>query len=50
MTKLSDTQALLLSSASQRADGSLLPLPASVASTPRVGKSLAGLLTRGLAE
>ena len=50
MTKLNDTQAVLLSSASQRADGSLLPLPASLASGTRTARSLAGLLTRGLAK
>ena len=49
MTKLSDTQAILLSAAAQRADGNLLPLPGSLrggAATKVVG----ALLARGLAR
>src|SRR4051794_30250326 len=47
MTTLSDTQAIILSAAAQRADGNLLPLPGSLrggAATKVVG----ALLTRGL--
>jgi hypothetical protein len=47
MTKLSDTQAIILSAAAQRADGNVLPLPGSLrggAATKVVG----ALLTRGL--
>jgi hypothetical protein len=47
MTKLSDTQSIILSAAAQRADGNLLPLPGSLrggAATKVVG----ALLTRGL--
>jgi hypothetical protein len=47
MTKLSDTQSIVLSAAAQRADGNLLPLPGSLrggAATKVVG----ALLTRGL--
>ena len=47
MTKLSDTQAIILSAAAQRADGNALPLPGSLrggAATKVVG----ALLTRGL--
>ena len=47
MTKLSDTQAILLSAAGQRADGNILPLPGPLrggAATKVVG----ALLTRGL--
>ena len=50
MTKLSDTQAILLSSASQRADGSLLPLPAAVTPGGGAAKAIAALIKRGLAE
>ena len=49
MTKLSDTQAILLSAAAQRPDGNLLPLPGSLrggAATKVVG----ALLVRGLAR
>jgi hypothetical protein len=49
MTKLSDTQAILLTAAAQRADGNLLPLPGSLrggAATKVVG----ALLARGLAR
>ena len=47
MTKLSDTQSIILSAAAQRGDGNLLPLPSSLrggAATKVVG----ALLTRGL--
>jgi hypothetical protein len=47
MTKLSDTQSIILSAAAQRPDGNLLPLPGSLrggAATKVVG----ALLTRGL--
>jgi hypothetical protein len=47
MTKLSDTQSIILSAAAQRADGNLLPLPGSLrggAATKVVG----ALLARGL--
>ena len=49
MTKLSDTQAIILSAAAQRADGNLLPLPGSLrggAATKVVGALLARGLTR----
>ena len=47
MTKLSDTQSIILSAAAQRADGNILPLPGSLrggAATKVVG----ALLSRGL--
>ena len=47
MTKLSDTQSIILSAAAQRADGNVLPLPGSLrggAATKVVG----ALLSRGL--
>ena len=50
MTKLTDTQAILLSTASQRDDGSVLPLPASISPGGGVSKAVAALLKRGLAE
>jgi hypothetical protein len=49
MTKLSDTQAILLSTAAQRADGNLLPLPGSLrggAAAKVVGALLARCLAR----
>jgi outer membrane protein assembly factor BamA len=49
MTKLSDTQAILLSAAAQRADGNLLPLPGSLRGGAAV-KVIGALLTRGLAR
>jgi len=49
MTKLSDTQAILLSAAAQRADGNLLPLPGSLRGGAAT-KVVAALLARGLAE
>ena len=47
MTKLSDTQAILLSAAAQRADGNLLPLPGSLRGGA-AGKVVGALLARGL--
>jgi DNA-binding MarR family transcriptional regulator len=49
MTKLSDTQGLLLSAAAQRADGNLLPLPGSLRGGAAV-KVVGALLARGLAR
>ena len=54
MTKLSDTQAILLSAAAQRADGNLLPLPGSLrggAAAEVVGAPLArGLIREHLVD
>ena len=51
MTKLTDTQSILLSTASQREGGSLYPLPTTLtAPKPAIAKSTAALMTRGLAE
>lgn len=50
MTKLSDTQAVLLSTASQRESGSLLPLPSSLKPGGGTAKAIAALASRGLAE
>jgi Protein of unknown function (DUF3489) len=49
MTKLSDTQAILLSAAAQRADGNLLPLPGSLRGGAAV-KVVGALLARGFAR
>jgi len=49
MTKLSDTQAILLSAAAQRPDGNLLPLPGSLRGGAAI-KVVGALLTRGLAR
>ena len=49
MTKLSDTQAILLSAAAQRADGNLLPFPGSLRGGAAV-KVVGALLARGLAR
>jgi hypothetical protein len=49
MTKLSDTQAILLSAAAQRADGNLLPLLGSLRGGAAV-KVVGALLARGLAR
>ena len=49
MSKLSDTQAIVLSAACQRPDGNLLPLPGSLRGGA-AGKVVAALLARGLAE
>jgi hypothetical protein len=48
MTKLTDTQAILLSNAAQREDGSVLPLTASLAAGPQIDKAIAALLRREL--
>ena len=50
MAKLSDTQSILLSTASQRENGSLLPLPASIKPSGGTAKAMAALLKRGLTE
>ena len=48
---LTDTQAILLSSAAQRESGSIFPLPATITAAPGpIAKSLASLAKRGLAE
>lgn len=48
--KLSDTQRILLSTASQRGDGSILPLPGTVSPGGGAAKAVVALLKRGLAE
>ncbi|MDF7773634.1 DUF3489 domain-containing protein [Sphingomonas sp. AOB5] len=51
MTKLSDTQIILLSGASRREDGSLYPYSSSLTSpATAIAKSIASLLKQGLAE
>ena len=51
MPKLTDTQLILLSAAAQRADGSLLPHPPTLAATPAdTDKAIAQLVKRGLVE
>ena len=50
MTKLSDTQAILLSTASQREDSSVLPLPAGIRAGGGATKALTALLKRELIE
>lgn len=51
MPKLTDTQAILLSTAAQRADGSLLPPPGTLGSiTDRIRKALETLIKRALAS
>jgi len=51
MTKLTDTQAILLSTAAQRADGSLLPPPETIgANTNRIRKAVGTLIKRALAD
>jgi hypothetical protein len=50
MAKLSDTQSILLSTASQRENGSLLPLPASIKPSGGTAKAMSALLKRGLTE
>jgi hypothetical protein len=47
MTKLSDTQSIILSAAAQRTDGNVLPLPGSLRGGA-AGKVVGALLTRGL--
>ena len=49
MPTLSDTQAILLTAAAQRADGNLLPLPGSLRGGAAT-KVVAALLSRGLVE
>jgi len=49
MTKLSDTQAIILSAAAQRSGGNLLPLPGSLRGGAAV-KVVGALLSRGLAR
>jgi hypothetical protein len=48
MPKLSDTQAIILAAAAQRADGNLLPLPGSLRGAAT--KVVAALLSRGFIE
>ena len=50
MTNLSDTQCILLSSASQRDDGSLYPLPSTLKPGGGTTKAVEALVTRGFAE
>jgi hypothetical protein len=50
MTKLNDTMRILLASAAQREDLSLLPLPASLTASDRVAKAIASLLGGGFAS
>jgi DNA-binding MarR family transcriptional regulator len=47
MTKLSDTQVIILSAAAQRDDGNILPLPGSLRGGA-AGKVVGALLSRGL--
>ncbi len=49
MTKLSDTQAILLAAAARRADGNLLPLPGSLRGGA-AAKVVGAMLSRGLAR
>ena len=49
MSNLSDAQAMVLSAASQRRDGNLLPLPGSLRGGA-AAKVVAALLARGFAE
>lgn len=49
MAKLTDTQAVLLSSASQRRSGSLYPLPPSITTKPApLARAIEALIKRGL--
>jgi hypothetical protein len=48
MTKLSDTQRILLAAACQRADGSVLPLHASIKRGGGITKAIAGLMRQAL--
>ena len=50
MTRLSDTQRILLWSATQRDDGSLLPLAPTLKPGGGTAKAIAALVARGLAE
>ena len=49
MSKLSETQAVLLTAAAERTDGNLLPLPGSLRGGA-AAKVVAALLARGLVE
>lgn len=49
MTRLSDTQRILLSSASQRSNGGLLPLPTTLRPGAGTASAIAALLRHGLA-
>lgn len=50
MANLTDLQLILLSTASQRGDGSLLPLPGSIGErSPAIDKAVKSLVRRGLA-
>lgn len=49
MTRLSDTQRILLSAASQRSNGSLLPLPTTLRPGAGTASAIAALLRHGLA-
>lgn len=50
MSTLSDTQAILLSTAAQRDSGSILPLPTTIKAGGGTSKALAALLNHALAE
>ncbi len=50
MTTLSDTQRILLSNATQRENGSLLPLPATMKPGGGTAKAIAALMRQGFAD
>lgn len=50
MTKLSDLQCILLSTAAARNDGSLFPLPQSVSDLAGTAKAIKALITRSLIQ
>lgn len=50
MTDLNDTQRVLLATAAQRGDGSILPLAGSLKPGTRIAKAIADLLDRGFAD
>jgi hypothetical protein len=50
MPKLNDTQLILLSTAAQRGDGSLYPLPETLTPGARVAKAIKTLVDKALAE
>ena len=50
MAKLTDTQHILLSTASQRESGSILPLPSCLTANGGTGKVVTALFARGFAE
>lgn len=50
MTKLSDTQRILLSSAAQRENGSVLPLPPTIAPGGGTSKAIAALLRNAFVD